>query len=461
MQRSLSSLLAVGALAAAAIGQTIVVPAGYDVVTGNSNNSFPWNRGASSMRHQQIYDSTNFTSQSINYPVIIQGMRIRPYPGATTVTWAGGSWPSVQIDMASCPNDYLTPSATFASNLGPDLTTVANGPVTVTGGACLGTGVIVPWHIDIPFTNNFLYDPTSGVDLTVDVYLDGTGWSGTNRSADVVSGAAANALGTRVYSTAGLTATTGTIGTNHSVICEFTYVPANGLFAGFSADVTNGLSPQTVNFTDSSYSSDPGGVLGWAWDFDGDSVIDSTLQNPTFVYANCGTYNVSLTVVDAAHPAATETKTGYITIDGLNPDFTASTSGGFAPVNVQFTDTTTGPVLAWLWDLDGDSVIDSNLQNPTWVYPTPGNYTVSLTVINACNNLTVTKTNLVTVLAPGTVPAPPEVLQYQLNEVRGTSVANTASTPAAPAQGTTNNSTWMADPGRPLFKGNEAGFGCM
>lgn len=460
MQRAVPSLLAVGCLAAAALGQTLVVPAGYDTVIGGSNNSFPWSRAAASMRHQQVYDSSNFTSQNINYPVFISGMRIRPYPGATTATWAGGSWPSVQIDMATCPNDFLTVSTTFASNLGLDLTTVANGPVTVTGGACLGATTVVPWHIDIPFTTNFLYDPSSGNDLTVDVHLDGTGWTGTNRGSDVVSGVANNALGSRIYSTT-LTATTGTVGTHHSIICEFTYQPASGLFAGFSADVTNGTSPQTVNFTDSSYSSDAGGILAWAWDFDGDSVIDSTLQNPSHVYSACGTYTVSLTVVDASHPTATETKTGYISIDALEPDFTVSTSGGFGPVNVQFTDTTTGPVLAWLWDLDGDTVIDSNAQHPSFIYTNAGNYSVSLTVINGCNNLTVTKTNLITVLAPGSIPAPPEVLEYQFNEVRGTTVANTAATSVAPAQGTTNNATWMNDPGRALFSGNEAGFGAM
>ena len=36
--------------------------------------------------------------------------------------------------------------------------------------------------------------------------------------------------------------------------------------------------------------------------------------------------------------------------------------------------TSTGPVAAYLWDLDGDSVIDSNLQNPSFLYATPGTY---------------------------------------------------------------------------------------
>lgn len=55
----------------------------------------------------------------------------------------------------------------------------------------------------------------------------------------------------------------------------------------------------------------------------------------------------------------------------------------------------------------------------------------------------------------------PAMLQYQFNEVRGTVVANTASGTTIPATGTMNGTTWMSDPGRPLFRGNEAGFGCL
>ncbi len=462
MSRATIALFAVGAFTAAASAQfTLVAPDGYAAAEGNASNTYPWQRNASPIRIQFIYDSSHFTNQSVVSPVIISNLRYRA--NASTATWAGGTWPTVQIDMATATSDYLTPSTTFATNMGPDLTTVLNGPVTVQPGTGNGTGVPGPWYIDIPLSTTFLYDPTTGNDLVVDIMFDGVGWTGASTSADHVSGTTVvpPPMMSRVYSTVGPTAVTGTVGTNYGAVCEFTYVPANGLFANFNADVTNGVSPQTVNFTDNSYSSDPAGILAWAWDFDGDSVVDSTLQNPTHVYSACGTYNVSLTVVDASHPAATETKVGYITIDGLNPDFTASVSGGFSPVNVQFTDTTTGPVLAWLWDLDGDTVTDSNLQHPTWVYTTPGTYSVSLTVINGCNNLTVTKTNLITVLAQGAVPAPPEVLQYQFNEVRGTTVANTASTPAAPAQGTMSTATWQSDSGRPLFKGNEAGFGCL
>ncbi|MEY3162356.1 MAG: hypothetical protein RIT25_2350, partial [Planctomycetota bacterium] len=190
MQRLMLSL-ALASLVAPAIAQTTVtVPNGYANTVGTGNNAFPWNRGTASMRFQQIYDSTNFTLQNIGFPILIRGMKFRPYPGAT-ITWAGGSYPNIRIDMGYSAVDYTAASATFASNLGVGAQTVYTGPVTVGAGSTLGAGVVVPWNISIPFASNFLYDPNSGIDLIFDVYLDGTGWTGTGRAQDIVSGTTA------------------------------------------------------------------------------------------------------------------------------------------------------------------------------------------------------------------------------------------------------------------------------
>ncbi|MCB9884917.1 MAG: PKD domain-containing protein [Planctomycetes bacterium] len=383
-------LMAATALAAVASAQfQLVAPDGYANAEGNASNTYPWQRNASSIRIQFIYDSSHFTNQSVVGPIIISNLRYRA--NATTSTWAGGSWPNVQIDMATATSDYLTPSTTFATNMGLDLTTVHSGAVTVQPGTGNGTGVPGPWYIDIPLSSTFLYDPTSGNDLVVDIQLDGTGWTGTSISADHVSSTGTPPpMMSRVYSTSGPTATTGTVGTNYGAVCEFTYVPANGLFANFTSDVTGGASPLTVNFSDGSYSSDPGGVLGWAWDFDGDSVIDSTLQNPSFVYTACGSYDVTLTVVDGAHAPSTITKTAYISTDAIAADFSEQVVG---PLTVLFNDNSSLPATSWAWDLDGDNVVDSTVQNPGWVYANANPVDVTLTVTRLCAApSTITKT---------------------------------------------------------------------
>jgi len=47
-----------------------------------------------------------------------------------------------------------------------------------------------------------------------------------------------------------------------------------------------------VNFTDAT----KGNPTSWAWDFNNDGVIDSTLQNPNYTYTAPGNYTVKLTV---------------------------------------------------------------------------------------------------------------------------------------------------------------------
>lgn len=79
--------------------------------------------------------------------------------------------------------------------------------------------------------------------------------------------------------------------------------------ANFSGTPTSGTYPLTVSFTDSSTSYD--GITSWAWDFDNNGTVDSTLQNPSYTYVNPGTYTVSLTVTEADGDIDTEVKIGY------------------------------------------------------------------------------------------------------------------------------------------------------
>ncbi len=71
------------------------------------------------------------------------------------------------------------------------------------------------------------------------------------------------------------------------------------------ADKTSGIEPLTVNFDAvSNGGNDP---LTYAWDFNNDGFIDSTLKNPTVVFDEDGKYLVRLTVIDADGDKATTT----------------------------------------------------------------------------------------------------------------------------------------------------------
>jgi PKD repeat protein len=82
--------------------------------------------------------------------------------------------------------------------------------------------------------------------------------------------------------------------------------------ADFSADVTSGAAPLTVQFTD--HSTQGGSkITAWQWDF-GDSA-KSTEQSPSHVYATAGTYGVSLEVTTSSG-SDTAQKPNYITVTG-------------------------------------------------------------------------------------------------------------------------------------------------
>lgn len=87
-------------------------------------------------------------------------------------------------------------------------------------------------------------------------------------------------------------------------------------------------------------------------------------------------------------------------------DFTANPTSGCAPLDVQFTDTSTGSPTSWQWDFDNNGTIDSTDQNPSYQHNTPGTYTVKLTATNACGSNDEIKTNYITVNPAPPPPAP-------------------------------------------------------
>jgi PKD repeat protein len=68
---------------------------------------------------------------------------------------------------------------------------------------------------------------------------------------------------------------------------------------------------------------------------------------------------------------------------------------------LQFADVSYNGVESRAWSFPGGTPSTSTIANPEVTYNTPGTYEVSLTVSNANGSLSVTKTNLVTVFAPG------------------------------------------------------------
>jgi PKD repeat protein len=78
-------------------------------------------------------------------------------------------------------------------------------------------------------------------------------------------------------------------------------------------------------------------------------------------------------------------------------DFSASPLEGETPLSVQFTDQSTQNPIIWNWDFQNDGVFDAFVQNPSFSYYEPGNYSVRLVVENAIAADTMIKENYITV----------------------------------------------------------------
>lgn len=89
--------------------------------------------------------------------------------------------------------------------------------------------------------------------------------------------------------------------------------------ADFEVNATSGVESLTVQFNDLSTNAD-----AWEWDFNNDSVIDSTEQNPAYEFTNPGIYTVSLKA-SSSYGEDTETKDNLITVSRDTVELYSST----------------------------------------------------------------------------------------------------------------------------------------
>ena len=192
--------------------------------------------------------------------------------------------------------------------------------------------------------------------------------------------------------------------------------PDPGLFptADFTALPTSGTAPLDVEFTDRSVAGalGDGEIDSWAWDFDGDGTVDSTVERPTHRYEAPGAYTVTLTVTDGLLSDA-ETKTDYVTVEeppNEPPTAVASAEpqSGTAPLLVEFDGTgssdDSNDLLTYAWDFgvagDDDT---STSATPEFTYTTPGTYTATLTVTDEDGAQSDPATVVITVTNPPNV----------------------------------------------------------
>jgi PKD repeat protein len=274
---------------------------------------------------------------------------------------------------------------------------------------------------------------------TVDTYLWDFGDGATATIADPV-----HAYAVAGTYTVNLTATNS--GGSTSFQDTVTVSVQDAPVALFSADPLSVEANNPVVFHDDSTGYN---ITAWAWDF-GDGVGTSILQNPTYTYPASGSYNVVLTVTDdAIVPASNTSAPTNIMVAGPAPvaDFSGTpTLVSVMNGPVQFTDLSTSAdfnVTTWNWVFgDGGT---SAVQNPAYLYPAAGTYSVTLTVgddqVPAKTNTT-TKTDYIEVVnaptADFTWPGMPAVTE-------GYSPVTVTFTDASIADGSAVLSSWAWD----------------
>jgi hypothetical protein len=160
----------------AGLGNTLVVPNTNATVEGNSGNVYPFNIGATDMRYQQVYASSQFGA------VPAGGAFLTAFAFRVNAGWGAfaATLPGIQINLSTTAKAPDGLDTIFANNVGLNDTVVYSGALTLSSAA---SGSPAAFDIVIPLTTPFWYNPAAG-NLLLDVRNSG---GGSSASFDAVS----------------------------------------------------------------------------------------------------------------------------------------------------------------------------------------------------------------------------------------------------------------------------------
>jgi len=151
----------------------------------------------------------------------------------------------------------------------------------------------------------------------------------------------------------------------------------------FSSDTINGCEPLSINFSDNTTPA----ISSWQWNF-GDPLSggynNSTIQDPVHIYAEAGTYTVSLDVVTTDGCAGNYVHQNMIEVYPTPIAAFVSAPAQTTILNpiIQFADMSSGASY-WSWNFGDFATNNDNISSessPYHYFSNPGNYTVTLIV---------------------------------------------------------------------------------
>jgi gliding motility-associated-like protein len=187
---------------------------------------------------------------------------------------------------------------------------------------------------------------------------------------------------------------------NYTTGCEYTKTQTIRIIAEIANFLVSDsviCKNNSINFT--SVGNNSANIASYQWLFgDGATAVNSTT---THTYTQAGKYTVQLIITDIFGCKDTLQKALYIQVDGPTANFAPGVSGSCLLTAVTFTDNSISdgihPIITWIWNY-GDGTIDT-LTTPPFLhtYAGPGNYSVSLKVIDysGCADVFITANALI------------------------------------------------------------------
>lgn len=307
----------------------------------------------------------------------------------------------------------------------------ASSSSEVTDKRCESPTINCTGQNNITLAFNYIENGQAALDNASVWYFDGVSWAFLYETPKTNNSGCA---GQGRWTASGPIALPSSANNNPNVKIGFRWVnngDGNGSDPSFAVDdvtlTSSATSPPTASFTASNQSICTGECIDFtntssgspftstSWAFTGAQATTSTDNNPVGIcYSNAGTFAVSLTVVNA-NGTDTETQTNYITVTTCSQPPVASFSANSQTIcvggSVTFTDLSTNNPTSWSWTFAGGTPSVSTSQNPTIVYNTAGNYTVSLTATNAAGSNTSTQNAYITV-----VNCPPPTSSFSVSD---------------------------------------------
>ncbi len=404
---------------------------GSAYITGDTaSHAALWTNGSSPAVDLGTLGGTSSQANSINSAGQMVGWADLSNNTSHAALWTSGASPAIDLNMLIPTNSGWILSYPYAINDSGEI--VGYGMV---GGSNYHAFVLIPIPSTAPVAN-FSAAPTNGV-APLGVTFTDTSTGGTNWSWTFGDGGTTNLATNSVfytYNTAGVYSVTDIVsgpgGSGTDTVANYITVLTPPPSASFTAGPTNGVAPLGVTFTDTST-----GGTNWSWTFGDGGTTNLATNSVFYTYSTAGVYSVT-DIVSGPGGSGTDTVANYITVLTPPPvaSFTAGPTNGAAPLNVGFTDQSSGSVTGWAWTF-GDGNTSTN-QNPSDIYVNPGTYTVQEIVTGNGGSGTNTQTALINVYDP--------FAWWQLQYFGTNSSASTAAGGDYTGSGMSNTNKFMA-----------------